>query len=216
MAPSKKKEYADPFAVARDENGSDDDQVSDVIVRAMQKKPEPASTSTNAFGIPRVEQKPKVVKTTKKDTHSSGPKVSYRCFPKELKMALNRVADDLRVPVGYLAYFIFEDGLYEYRLERLTFTSTLSPNGYTMYPDEQRKNGKPAKGSSAPAQLVVTFHGIPADVDAQIEEIANRIQTPKGEVARRLIEFGLERHRKPKTKITTEMLTEFLKSRTPR
>jgi hypothetical protein len=216
MSPSKKKEYADPFAVSREENGNDDDQVSDVILRAMQKKPEPAVTPTNAFGIPRVERKPKVEKIKKKDTHSSGPKVSYRCFPKELKMALNRVADELRVPVGYLAYFIFEDGLYEYSEERLTFTSTLSPNGYTMYPEEQRKNGKPAKGSSAPAQLVVTFHGIPADIDAQIQEIANRIQTPKGEVARRLIEFGLERHRKPKTKITAQLLTDFLKSRLSR
>ena len=216
MAPSKKKEYVDPFAVSREESGNDDDQVSDVIVRAMQKKPEPAATTTNAFGIPRVEQKPKVIKPKKKDTHSSGPKVSYRCFPKELKMALNRAADELRVPVGYLAYYIFEDGLAEYHEDRLMFTSTLSPNGYTMYPDEQRKNGKPAKGSSAPTQLVVTFHGIPAEVDQQIQEIANQIQTPKGEVARRLIEFGLERHRKPKSKITAEILTEFLKSRLPR
>lgn len=46
---------------------------------------------------------------------------------------------------------------------------------------EQRKAG-----------IVVTYRGIPPDVQGQIQRIANELGVPVGEVARRFLEFGIE------------------------
>lgn len=45
------------------------------------------------------------------------------------------------------------------------------------------------------AGLVVTYRGIPPDVQEQVKKIADDLGVPVGEVVRRFLEFGLESYR---------------------
>ena len=58
-------------------------------------------------------------------------------------------------------------------------------------PPPESASGRNRDWDRAHNFLVVTYRGIPAELHRQIKEIADKKGVPVGEVARRLLEYGL-------------------------
>lgn len=182
------------------------------ITHALKKKEPPASEAheTNRFGINRASVAPETPKPEKK-TYPSGPKAVFRCIPVGLKEDLDKMAESLNVPMGYLAYYLFEIGLDDYKAQQLHFQSHLTSDGYSLYPEERHRAGRPLKTSRARRDKLVGFHGVPKFVVTDIIEIAGQIMVPQGEVARRLLEYGLQRHHAGKQRLSASTIAEFVR-----
>lgn len=194
-----------------EESGEENDNPT--LANALKKKeeaPAPPPQSTNAYGIARADVEAPKPKPPKARYPSIRPKAVFRCIPGTLKTELDQLAAELNVPMGYLAYYLFETGLGDFHAGRLPIQSHLTVDGYTLYPDEHRRAGRPLKNAKPKKEKLVGFHGVPKDIVNEIAQIAEQILIPQGEVARRLIEYGIEKHRSRTARISPNQLAEFV------
>lgn len=141
--------------------------------------------------IRTVRLKPKHV-----DRRQREPVITYRGIPEALQRNLERLAVNLDVPLGVLARYLLEYSLEEVAAGRLTLNPQLVKVGLTLYPE---KDGRPrkvhrsrAKGGSVKP---VAYRGVPSATHNAIIDLSQKLGVPIGEVARFLLEYGLEQVR---------------------
>lgn len=129
------------------------------------------------------------------------PVVTYRGIPPELHTRLKTAAEKtFGVPVGELARFCLEHALLAVAAGALPIEPQLTDGRRTLYPTWQsgaKPAVSPARQSRKPkskAQPNIAYRGVPPEIAHQVEELAHRpgVQLPIGEVARLLLEFGLD------------------------
>lgn len=204
------------------EDENENENHNPTLAEALKKREEPPAPprATNAFGITRAEVEPPKPKPTPR-LRTNGPAASthkavFRCIPSTLKTELDTLANDLNVPMGYLAYYLFETGLEDFNADRLQIKSHLTVDGYTLYPNEHHRAGRPLRNARPKKDKLVGFHGVPKAIVEEIAQIATQILVPQGEVARRLLEHGIAKHRTKINSISPEQLAEFVFARVER
>lgn len=137
------------------------------------------------------------------DERNRNGQVTYRCFPQSLKVSLREVAESLRVSVDELARAFLEHGLTAYQQGslllnpmpkgvRMTLFAVADQNVKTpkRAPGRNRK-GKNKDGHEDGWHSVVSYRGIPVEVQDAIRQVAEDRFVPVGEVAVIFIQFGL-------------------------
>ena len=222
MAPGKVQKNLHRNLFNGEEDGEEENH-NPTLAEALKKKEEPAPAAprpTNVFGITRAEVEPTKPKPPARlKTSERAPirhKAVFRCIPSTLKNELDQLAGELNVPMGYLAYYLFETGLNDFNASRLSIKSHLTVDGYTLYPNEHHRAGRPLKNAKPKKDKLVGFHGVPKAIVDEIAQIAEQILVPQGEVARRLLEHGIEKHRSKTNRISPDQLAEFVFARVER
>lgn len=154
-----------------------------------------------------------VAEKKKSSWSSQGPQmvVTFRGVPAELHEQVKKLADDLGVAAGEVARFLLEFSLGAVVRGELRLDPTLAEGRRTLFPPEgwgassyipvgTLPRRKRTKGKAAPK---VSYRGIPEGTTQQVEELAGRLVVPIGELARRLLEFGLEAYRAGKLPMQT-------------
>jgi hypothetical protein len=130
------------------------------------------------------------------DHRQREPVVTYRGIPETLQRSLERLAENLDVPLGILVRYLLEHGLEEATAGRLLLNPQLVKVGLTLYPEKESGPHKMrrlrAKGA---VSKPVAYRGIPAATHRAIIELAEKLGVPIGEVARFLLEHGAEQVR---------------------
>lgn len=134
---------------------------------------------------------------------------TYRGIPKDIQDMIKEIAAELEVKTGDVARALFEFSLESANRAELVFEA--HPRGVRMTlfgPEDRDKNSQqvarkwpPPQGApkrkreKEPERLwkqVVSYHGIPPEVQQQIKAIADQHTVPVGEVAAMLLKYGLE------------------------
>jgi len=168
----------------------------------------PAETSSPAASSPADVLSGLRVADRKRDNRVRTPVVSYRGVPKALMTRLKSVAARHGVPAGELARYLMEIGLSAHHNGTQPIVSELAGK-YTLYPPESSQwNAKPVP----PAQIhkkakkkkpgfmddeaekveIAAFRGLPQSLRDDIEKTAASLLVSNGEVARKLLETGLD------------------------
>lgn len=129
--------------------------------------------------------------------------VSYRGFPVELKDALHAAAKELQVNLDEVVRATLEYALGTYWSGKLELDPMPARIKMTLYPSGSKNNSqaKPRKGQKRKKAdkprwaTVVTFRGIPDDLQKAVKQIAEDRDIPVGEVAAYLIETGMRAFR---------------------
>ncbi len=186
-------------------------QALDLAEQAARAQTPPAAEARLPHNIPmaRIEEAPRKAPRSK-DSHFSGPKAVFRCIPDKLKEKLDHLADELHAPVGLIARFFFDYGLEDFGKGLVPLRVYTSTTGLTLFPAEERKTGRPTN-SSRPEKRpkTVAFHGVPAELVAGIRAIAEEHHVKNGEVARLLLEYGLEMHRAQERPLSHETVIQY-------
>lgn len=138
------------------------------------------------------------------DERNRSGQVTYRCFPQSLKVSLRETAETLRVSVDELARAFLEHGLTAYQQGslllnpmpkgvRMTLFAVADQNVKTpkRAPGRNRK-GKNKDGHEDGWHSVVSYRGIPVEVQDAIRHVAEDRFVPVGEVAVVFIQVGLK------------------------
>ena len=131
----------------------------------------------------------------KKDEREREPVVSFRGIPSPLKSRIEKLADKLQVPKGILVRYFLEYGLQQHSEGRLSLEPQLVKVGWSLYPTgkekkRRKKRGKTSAAMSSPA----AYRGIPKKTKEAVADLAREMSVPIGELARRLLEYGVEEH----------------------
>jgi hypothetical protein len=144
---------------------------------------------------------------TRKASSSPRPprpgQVSYRGFPGELKEAIHAAAKELQVNIDEVVRATLEYALGMYWSGKLELDPmparikmTLYPsNAKTIVQSKPRKGQKRKKANKPRWTTVVTFRGIPDNLQEAVRQIAEDRDIPVGEVAAYLIESGIRAFR---------------------
>jgi hypothetical protein len=133
---------------------------------------------------------------------------TYRGVPEPLQNQVKEIAAGLEVTTGEVARALFEFALRGVAQDQLHFQAHPRGVRMTLYSPEERdereseiRTWPPAKGGvksrrekkAPPAwKRVVSYHGIPTEVQQGIKQIADRYTVPVGEVVTFLFEFSLK------------------------
>ncbi len=133
---------------------------------------------------------------------------TYRGIPIEVQSTVKEIAADLEVTTGEVARALFEYALRSVAQDQLRLQARPKGVRMTLYGPTGGKEDEPqtrtwpqAKGSAKRRrekepprgwQRVVSYHGIPPEVQQEIKRIADRHTVPVGEVATLLLNFGLD------------------------
>lgn len=143
---------------------------------------------------------------------SSAPKpprpgqVSYRGFPGELKESIHAAAQELQVNIDEVVRATLEYALGVYWSGKLELDPMPARIKMTLYPSNSKTivQGKPRKGQKRKKTdkprwaTVVTFRGIPDELQEAVKQLAEERDIPVGEVAAYLIETGMRAFRSGK------------------
>lgn len=138
------------------------------------------------------------------DERNRNGQVTYRCFPQSLKVSLREVAESLRVSVDELARAFLEHGLTAYDQGSLLLYPLPKGVRMTLFADTgqngnapKRASGRTRKGKNKDRHedgwhSVVSYRGIPVEVQDAVRQVAEDRFVPVGEVAVIFIQFGLK------------------------
>ena len=139
------------------------------------------------------------------DRREREPVVTFYGIPDEVHKALKKVADDLGVPVGDVARYFFEQGLIAMATGKLRVEPRLSEGRRTLFPTDgvkmpsnwgapptpkQAAAARAAKRKKKPGKKV-SYRGVPRELVKGMSGAAERMKAPIGELARKLLEWGL-------------------------
>lgn len=151
--------------------------------------PEPAPALTVLDQIPTAKQKAK-------DQRQREPVATFYGIPAETHERLLRLADGLGVPAGEAARFFFERGLLALTANELELRAQLCEGKRTLYPTWGAKpvktagrRGKKGKGKQDDKR---SYRGVPAETKAELARVADERAITIGELARFLLEWGLD------------------------
>ena len=152
-----------------------------------------------------MEQIPAAKARRKTDRREREPVVTFRGVPPDLHDQVKKIAATLDVPVGEVARFLFEFSLAALERGDLRLNPVLAQGRRTLFPPKgwgasrytpavnppkrKRRNGNAPK---------VSYRGIPPETAQQIVRFAELSVIPVGELARRLLEFGIEAYQSGK------------------
>lgn len=136
----------------------------------------------------------------KRSATVTGPQnvTTYRGVPVEVKARVALAAERLGVPAGEVARYLLEYGLQAVENGALRMEPTLAEGRRTLFPPSgwNASSYVPVNGAKRRKKkggaARVSYRGIPDETVQAVEALASRLVTPIGEVARRLLEFGLE------------------------
>lgn len=122
---------------------------------------------------------------------------TFRGIPKKLHESIKQTASELGVSPGELARFLLEVGLTRIEAGEDVVEPKFVPGGFTLYPEEgpkqpRRKGRKKSKTLQQPR----SYYGVPREVVKAVLDRSNDVGVTQGELARYLLEKGLERYRK--------------------
>ena len=134
---------------------------------------------------------------------------TYRGVPKEIQDKVKEIATELEVKTGEVARALFEYSLESANRSELVFEArprgvrmTLFGTGdWDQNSQQIVRKWPPPKGAPKRKQEketerlwkhVVSYHGVPPEVQEQIKAIAEQHTVPVGEVAAMLLKHGLE------------------------
>ncbi len=132
------------------------------------------------------------IKPKHPDRRQRDPVATYRGIPENLQRSLERMAENMQVPVGILARFFLEHGLSEVAAGRLALVPQLVQVGLTLYPEGgngQHRQRRTRRNSSQGKP--VAYRGIPDGIRQAVAALAKRLGVPIGEVVRYFFEHGL-------------------------
>lgn len=129
--------------------------------------------------------------------------VSYRGFPGALKETIRAASKELQVNVDEVVRATLEYALGMYWSGKLELDPMPARVKMTLYPPSHKAlaQGKPRKGQKRKKAdqprwaTVVTFRGIPDNLQEAVRQIAEERDIPVGEVAAYLIETGMRAFR---------------------
>ena len=121
---------------------------------------------------------------------------TFRGIPKKLHEEIKKTASELGVPPGELARYFLEVGLKQIEEGEDVVEPKFVPGGFTLYPEEgpkqpRKRNRKKAKTLQQPR----SYYGVPREVVKAVLDRSNNVGVTQGEMARYLLEKGLERYR---------------------
>jgi hypothetical protein len=171
------------------------------FLSAPREIPAPASAPADVFSdSPLAHIRVGEIRPRRADKRKREPVATYRGIPEATQNQLHRAADELNVSVGILARFLFEYGLEQIDRGALRLEPVLVPAGHTLYPaawDEPGKRRRP-KSKSRRSSQPVAYRGVPDDTRQAMVALAARLDIPVGELARCLLDYGLEQMHKGK------------------
>lgn len=136
------------------------------------------------------------IKPKQVDRRRREPVVTYRGIPETLQRNLERLAEKLDVSLGILVRYLLEYGLEEAAAGRLRLDPQLVKVGLTLYPEKESGQRKMRRvRTRGVASKPVAYRGIPAATHQSVCDLAQRLGVPIGEVARFLLEYGVEQVR---------------------
>lgn len=137
------------------------------------------------------------------DRREREPVATFYGIPAEVHQELKKTADSLGVPVGDVARFFFEHGLAAMFSGKLRVEARLSEGRRTLFPTDGGARmpaswGAPPTPKQAAATKKrkkkagkVSYRGVPREVIQAMQGAAERLKAPVGELARKLLEWGL-------------------------
>lgn len=138
----------------------------------------------------------------------------YRCIPDYVNEGIATLATEFSVPTGLLARYFFDYGLEDIQNGAVRLVVFPSVSGLTLFPDEYKRRGRPNQKSHSKTQKekrssTTGFHGVPQKLHEDIKNLAERRKIRVGEVARFLLEYGLECHKNGTRRLTPDILLEY-------
>ena len=122
---------------------------------------------------------------------------TFRGIPKKLHEAIKATASELGVSPGELARYLLEVGLSRIDAGEDVVEPKFVPGGFTLYPEEGPKQPRRrGKKKSKALQQPRSYYGVPREVVKAVLDRSNDVGVTQGEMARYLLEKGLERYRK--------------------
>jgi hypothetical protein len=145
------------------------------------------------------------------DENAGKPNIAtFRGIPKKLHDAIKQTAAGLGVSPGELARYLLEVGLERLETGEDAIEPKFVPGGFTLYPEEgSRQPKRRGRKKSKVLQQPRSYYGVPRDVVKAILDKSKEVGVTQGEVARRLLEKGLERYKAGELAITPAPLHQI-------
>ncbi len=161
-----------------------------------------------------LEQIPVAATRRKPDRRKRDSVVTFRGVPEELHNQVKKIAEGLGVPVGEVARYLFEFGLGAMERGELRLNPTLAAGRRTLFPPKGWGAASYTPASALPRRKArkgngpkVSYRGIPPEIVERIEKESGRFAVPVGELARRLLEFGIDAYQAGKLPVQTYVVT---------